>query len=78
MILYQRVKNKLSVVVSLTTNLNYWGCPVAVRYVCPKITSILGVSLIQFWVLCFGIEFEWFHYEKKDKAVTYPRTKGKL
>jgi len=70
MILYQRVKNELSVVVSLMTDLNYWGCPLAVRRVCPKTTSMLGVSLIQFWVLCFGIEFEWFHYEfKENKGV---------
>ena len=60
MIIYRRAKNKLSVIVSTTIDINFWGIPLAIR--CINLRNI-NVKIIQLWFLCFGVEFEWFHYE---------------
>lgn len=65
MIIYQRVKNKLSIIVSTMINFNFWGIPVAIRYT--NFEPSLNIRFVQLWFLCFGIEFEWFVMEKRIK-----------
>jgi len=65
MIVYQRVNDKSSIVISICKDFKFWGVPLAIRKVGVDIFE--GMSIIQYWFFCFGVEVERIRFEQKEK-----------